>query len=113
MAEALLPPPIVAIAAPPPRARRCATLLTFLQFALGVLLPLLCIGLGEARLFQLHQRQRWDAQLPLERGWRAAAYDWVWWASLGASGPHTALLCCLGLPFVWFFASVAHLGAPA
>lgn len=71
--------------------------------ALHPQVPLLAAALSEARLFQLHQLQRWQAGLPLQRGWMAGVYDAVWWASLGGSTPHVCLLAGLLLPACWDF----------
>ena len=72
------PVPVALVVQPSP-SDECTTLLVALQFAASALVPLLLTGLEEARLFQHHQRQRWLARLPLERGAQAAAYDYIWW----------------------------------
>lgn len=60
-------------------AEECAALLTFMQWSVGTAVPLLVSGFQEARLFQFHQLQRWQAGLPLESGWQASIYDFLWW----------------------------------
>ena len=83
----------VALLVQPSAADECVTLMVALQFGAGALVPLLANAVGEARLFQHHQRQRWLARLPLERGAQAEAYDWIWCAAF--LGPGSAAVCCL------------------
>lgn len=58
-----------------PAASQCAVVLTYLQVALGFLLPALVHAALECRLFARHQRERRRAGLPPERGLQAAAYE--------------------------------------
>ena len=89
----------------------CATVIRFFQFGLGLLAPQLAAGLAEARLFQRHQQQRWQAGLPLERGVHAAVYDSIWWLMLGGSGVPACLIFVPLLAACWdwcaFFTSCA------
>lgn len=96
----VLPLP-VAPATRPDEGAQCATILTFLQLSVGTLVPLMMHAVSEARLFQHHQKQRWQAGLPLLGGAQAAAYDSIWWGTLGGSRPHTCLAGGLLLAACW------------
>lgn len=90
----------------------CVTVIRFLQFGLGLLAPQLVCATSEARLFQHHQQQRWQAGLSLEQGMQAAVYDALWWLMLGGSGAHVCLVCLPLLAACWdwcaFFTACAQ-----
>lgn len=79
----------------------CVTVIRFLQFGLALLAPQLVCATSEARLFQHHQQQRWQAGLPPEQGMQAAVYDAIWWLMLGGSGVHACLVLVPLLAACW------------
>lgn len=70
----------------PPLAVECTAVSTWLQLALGFLLPVTCEARTAARFFDHHQRQRQQAGLPPERGLQAATLQLVYDTLVGAGG---------------------------
>lgn len=69
----------------PPTAE-CAAVCTWMQVALGFLLPVAWETRTTARLFHHHQRQRQQAGLPPEGGLQAATLELVYQTLVGAGG---------------------------
>lgn len=99
-----LPPP----AEPPGQEAQCRCLLTFLLLSGGLALPLLLEAARTARLFEQHQQERREAQLPAERGMHARIYSSV--HGLFRNGPLPLVCACFGaLVVCWDISTLASL----
>lgn len=101
MAACLTPLPLAASLPDPAPEDQCTALVAFFQLSIGLLLPVLHQVLGDARLFQLHQRERRAAGLPPERGKEAAVLSFVWKMTMEGMGLQAALFAWILLSVCW------------
>lgn len=95
-----LPLPVSAFVQPDPEAE-CQTVLGFLHIAIGLLAPLVCEALAEARLFRQQQRRRRALGLPAERGIDASIFGAVGFLADEGSGLFVAAIVWVLLAVTW------------